>query len=53
MENFVFPLVGGGLSRPHHIHNPAVFKAKMVGDFEVNGTRPVGLNSIGDAPGAR
>lgn len=34
-------------------HNPAVFKARMVGDFEVNGTRPVGLNSIGDAPGAR
>jgi alkylation response protein AidB-like acyl-CoA dehydrogenase len=33
-------------------HNPAVFKARIIGDFEVNGTQPVGLSSIGDAPGA-
>ena len=30
-------------------HNPAVFKARTVGDFEVNGTTPEGLHSIGDA----
>ncbi|MDQ0754377.1 acyl-CoA dehydrogenase family protein [Arthrobacter sp. B3I4] len=30
-------------------HNPAVFKARMVGDYEVNGTTPEGLHSIGDA----
>jgi alkylation response protein AidB-like acyl-CoA dehydrogenase len=32
-------------------HNPAVFKARIVGDYEVNGTRPVGLNAIGTVPG--
>lgn len=30
-------------------HNPAVFKARIVGDFEINGTLPEGLHSIGDA----
>ncbi|MCX6498419.1 MAG: acyl-CoA dehydrogenase family protein [Arthrobacter sp.] len=30
-------------------HNPAVFKARIVGDYEVNGTTPEGLHSIGDA----
>ncbi len=30
-------------------HNPAVFKARTVGDWEVNGTTPEGLHSIGDA----
>ncbi len=34
-------------------HNPAVFKARIVGDYEVNGTAPVGLHSIGDATAAR
>lgn len=29
-------------------HNPAVFKARIVGDYEVNGTTPEGLHSIGD-----
>ena len=33
-------------------HNPAVFKARIVGDYEVNGTTPEGLHSIGDAPTA-
>lgn len=33
-------------------HNPAVFKARIVGDFEVNGTLPEGLHSIGDARAA-
>jgi alkylation response protein AidB-like acyl-CoA dehydrogenase len=31
-------------------HNPAVFKARIVGDYEVNGTTPEGLHSIGDVP---
>lgn len=30
-------------------HNPALFKARAVGDFHVNGTIPTGLNSIGEA----
>ena len=30
-------------------HNPAVFKARILGDYEVNGTIPEGLHSIGDA----
>lgn len=30
-------------------HNPALFKARSVGDYLINGTIPVGLNSIGDA----
>jgi len=33
-------------------HNPAVFKARILGDYEVNGTTPEGLHSIGDAPKA-
>lgn len=32
-------------------HNPAVFKARGIGDWEINGTVPEGLGSIGDAPG--
>ncbi|NMR29030.1 acyl-CoA dehydrogenase family protein [Crystallibacter degradans] len=31
-------------------HNPTVFKARTIGDYEVNGTTPEGLHSIGDAP---
>ena len=34
-------------------HNPAVFKARTVGDYEVNGTTPEGLHSIGDARTAK
>ena len=30
-------------------HNPALFKARSVGDYYVNGTIPTGLNSIGEA----
>ncbi|WP_417217644.1 acyl-CoA dehydrogenase family protein [Arthrobacter sp.] len=30
-------------------HNPAIFKARAVGEFHVNGTIPTGLNSIGEA----
>ena len=30
-------------------HNPAIFKARSVGDYFINGTIPTGLNSIGDA----
>ncbi|MGO4192540.1 acyl-CoA dehydrogenase family protein [Arthrobacter sp. YAF17] len=30
-------------------HNPAVFKARSVGDYHINGTIPTGLHSIGDA----
>ncbi|MHA7156171.1 acyl-CoA dehydrogenase family protein [Arthrobacter sp. TMN-50] len=30
-------------------HNPALFKARSVGDYLINGTTPAGLNSIGDA----
>ena len=33
-------------------HNPAVFKARAVGDYLLNGTVPEGLNSIGEAPAA-
>jgi hypothetical protein len=29
-----------------------VFKARTVGDYEVNGTTPEGLHSIGDARAA-
>jgi alkylation response protein AidB-like acyl-CoA dehydrogenase len=28
-------------------HNPAVYKARIVGDYEINGTAPVGLTAIG------
>ena len=31
-------------------HNPAVFKARGIGDWEINGTVPEGLGSIGEAP---
>ncbi|MET1154539.1 acyl-CoA dehydrogenase family protein [Arthrobacter sp.] len=31
-------------------HNPVAFKARSVGDFQINGTMPTGLNSIGEAP---
>ncbi|WP_188669008.1 acyl-CoA dehydrogenase family protein [Tersicoccus solisilvae] len=37
-------------------HNPAVFRARAIGDWYVNGTPPEGLNAIGDArpsPGSR
>ncbi|OMH24169.1 acyl-CoA dehydrogenase [Tersicoccus phoenicis] len=30
-------------------HNPAVFRARAIGDWFVNGTPPEGLNAIGDA----
>ncbi|MHA7272427.1 acyl-CoA dehydrogenase family protein [Arthrobacter sp. TMT4-20] len=30
-------------------HNPALFKARSVGDYLINSTTPTGLNSIGDA----
>ena len=32
-------------------HNPIVFRARSVGDWEINGTVPEGLNAIGDATG--
>ena len=31
-------------------HNPIVFRARSLGDHEINGTLPEGLNAIGDAP---
>ncbi len=34
-------------------HNPVAFKARAVGDYFINGTIPTGLNSIGDAKGAK
>ncbi|MGO2619878.1 MAG: acyl-CoA dehydrogenase family protein [Glutamicibacter ardleyensis] len=34
-------------------HNPVAFKARSVGDYFINGTIPTGLNSIGDATGAK
>ncbi len=30
-------------------HNPIVFRARSIGDHEINGTLPEGLNAIGDA----
>lgn len=30
-------------------HNPAIYKARIVGDYEVNGSAPRKLNSVGDA----
>lgn len=30
-------------------HNPVVFRARSVGDYEINGTLPEGLNAIGEA----
>ncbi len=32
-------------------HNPIVFRARSIGDYEINGTLPEGLNAIGDAQG--
>ncbi|MDO5743805.1 MAG: acyl-CoA dehydrogenase, partial [Micrococcaceae bacterium] len=29
-------------------HNPAIYKARIIGDYEVNGTPPQQLNAIGD-----
>ncbi|MDO2933754.1 acyl-CoA dehydrogenase family protein [Paeniglutamicibacter sulfureus] len=29
-------------------HNPAIYKARIIGDYEVNGTAPQQLNAIGD-----
>ncbi len=29
-------------------HNPAIYKARIVGDYEVNGTAPQRLNAVGD-----
>ncbi|MGP9488703.1 acyl-CoA dehydrogenase family protein [Glutamicibacter sp. AOP33-2CA-4] len=34
-------------------HNPVAFKARSVGDYFINGTIPTGLNSIGEAKGAK
>ncbi len=31
-------------------HNPIVFRASSLGNHEINGTLPEGLNAIGDAP---
>lgn len=33
-------------------HNPVAFKARSVGDYHVNGSIPMGLHSIGEAPAA-
>jgi alkylation response protein AidB-like acyl-CoA dehydrogenase len=30
-------------------HNPIVFRARSIGDYEVNGTLPEGLNAIGES----
>lgn len=30
-------------------HNPIVFRARAIGDYEINGTLPEGLNAIGEA----
>ena len=30
-------------------HNPIVFRAQAIGDYEINGTLPAGLNAIGEA----
>ncbi|MDS2172899.1 acyl-CoA dehydrogenase family protein [Nesterenkonia sp. CL21] len=34
-------------------HNPIVFRARSIGDWEINGTLPEGLNAIGEAKGAQ
>ena len=31
-------------------HNPVVFKSKVVGDYEINGTEPIYVWAIGTAP---
>ncbi|NDK31486.1 acyl-CoA dehydrogenase family protein [Nesterenkonia haasae] len=33
-------------------HNPIVFRARSIGDYEINGTLPEGLNAIGDSGSA-
>lgn len=34
-------------------HNPAIYKSRIIGDYEVNGTAPQQLNAIGDVgPGS-
>ncbi|WP_261624578.1 acyl-CoA dehydrogenase family protein [Nesterenkonia marinintestina] len=33
-------------------HNPIVFRARSLGEYEIDGTTPEGLNAIGDAPTA-
>ncbi|MCW4465935.1 acyl-CoA dehydrogenase [Glutamicibacter sp. MNS18] len=32
-------------------HNPAIYKSRIVGDYEINAVPPARLNSIGDIPG--
>lgn len=32
-------------------HNPAIYKSRIIGDYEVNGTAPQQLNAIGDVGG--
>ena len=34
-------------------HNPIVFRARSIGDYEINGTLPEGLNAIGEAKGPK
>lgn len=34
-------------------HNPAIYKARIVGDYEVNGTAPKRLNAVGDVGSTR
>lgn len=34
-------------------HNPIVFRARSIGDWEINGTLPEGLNAIGEAKGVQ
>ena len=31
-------------------HNPAIYKARIVGDYEVNGTAPRKFDAVGDVP---
>lgn len=33
-------------------HNPAIYKSRIIGDYEVNGTAPQQLNAIGDVGAA-
>lgn len=33
-------------------HNPAIYKSRIVGDYEVNGVPPARLNATGDVPAA-
>ena len=34
-------------------HNPIVFRARSIGDYEINGTLPEGLSAIGEAKGPK